>query len=86
MTNEEKVELAIRREREQLSAALDALCHAIQLAGVPLKALEIVDTEYGDRFVEATFSWGVREANITADSAPTALWDVMKQIPELRSR
>lgn len=85
MTNGERVELAIKREREQLGTALDALCHAIQLSGVPLKTLEIVDTEY-DRFVEATFAWGTREANITADSVPTALWDVMKQIPELRSR
>lgn len=59
------------------------LCRALQAAGVPLISLEI--SERGsDREVKATFTWGTRWANISMDAPHTALWDILRQIPELR--
>ena len=60
------------------------LCQALQAAGVPLLSLEIIERG-SDCTVKATFEWGVRYANISMDAPHTALWDILKQIPELRS-
>lgn len=86
MTEEER---RLLTEDEDMSRLL-AFFHfrrALQCAGVPVRDMEIVEKEYGDRAVEVTFMNGhVAEANITMDSVPTAMWDCMKQIPALRER
>ena len=82
MTNEEWSE-RIAKEKKARADAVALLCQALQAAGVPLLSLEII--EHGsDRTIKATFEWGVRYANISMDAPHTALWDIMRQIPELR--
>ncbi len=85
----EKEYMRLLTEDEDTSRLL-AFFHfrrALQCAGVPVRGMEIVDKENGDRIVEVTFMNGyVAEANITMDSVPTAIWDCMKQIPALRER
>ena len=66
------------------SIPLALLCQALQKAGVPLISLEIFERGASDRTVKATFEWGVRYANISMDAPHTALWDILRQIPELR--
>jgi hypothetical protein len=83
MNIENKISATIERGRKQRQDVMDALAGVLQLAGVPVKKMEVVRTEY-DTLVEVTFPWGMRKANITFDSIPTAVWDVLKQIPELR--
>ena len=51
-------------------------------------SLEIVE-DGSDCTVEAMFKygarhWGVRYADISTDAPRTALWDILRQIPELR--
>lgn len=82
MTNEEWSE-RIAKEKKARAEAVALLCQALQAAGVPLLSLEIIERG-SDRTVKATFEWGVRYANISMDAPHTALWDIMKQIPELR--
>lgn len=82
MTDEEWSE-RIAKEKKARAEAIALLCRALQAAGVPLLALEIIERG-SDRTVKATFEWGVRYANISMDAPHTALWDIMKQIPELR--
>lgn len=82
MTNEEWSE-RIAKEKKARRDAVGLLCQALQAAGVPLLSLEIIERS-SDRMVKATFEWGVRYANISMDAPHTALWDIMKQIPELR--
>lgn len=80
-----------RRLAEEKKARRDAgalLCQALQAAGVPLLSLEIIE-DGSDCTVEAMFKygarhWGVRYADISMDAPHTALWDIMRQIPELR--
>nr|DAE41426.1 MAG TPA: hypothetical protein [Caudoviricetes sp.] len=82
MTNEEWNE-AIAKEKKAREDAIGLLCQALQKAGVPLLSLEII--ERGSyRMVKATFTWGERRANISMDAPQTALWDILRQIPELR--
>lgn len=82
MTDEEwNNRLAAEKKRREDAVAL--LCQALQKAGVPLLSLEIIERG-SDRTVKATFEWGVRYANISMDAPHTALWDIMRQIPELR--
>lgn len=82
MTDEEWSE-RIAKEKKARAEAIALLCQALQKAGVPLLSLEI--SERGsDRMVKATFEWGIRYANISMDAPHTALWDIMRQIPELR--
>lgn len=81
MTSEEwraRVEEEINRHN-----SIGFLCRALQAAGVPLISLEIIERG-SDRTVKATFEWGVRYANISMDAPHTALWDILRQIPELR--
>lgn len=82
MTNEEWSE-SIAKEKKARAEAVDLLCQALQKAGVPLYSLEIIERD-SDRRVKATFTWGVRYANISMDAPRTALWDILRQIPELR--
>lgn len=82
MTDEEWNE-AIAKEKKARRDAVGLLRQALQAAGVPLLSLEIIERG-SDRTVKATFEWGVRYANISMDAPHTALWDIMKQIPELR--
>lgn len=83
MTDEEWSE-SIAKEKKARAEAVALLCQALQKAGVPLISLEIFDCGNGDCMVKATFEWGIRYANISMDAPHTALWDIMKQIPELR--
>ena len=82
MTDEEWSE-RIAKEKKARADAVALLCQALQAAGVPLLALEIIERG-SDRTVKATFEWGVRYANISMDAPHTALWDILRQIPELR--
>lgn len=82
MTDEEWGE-RIAKEKKARRDAVALLCQALQAAGVPLLSLEIIERG-SDRTVKATFEWGTRWANISMDATHTALWDIMKQIPELR--
>lgn len=82
MTNKEWSE-RIAKEKKARAEAIALLCQALQKAGVPLISLEIFDRG-SDRLVKATFTWGERWANISMDAPHTALWDILRQIPELR--
>lgn len=70
-------------QRRALRNAVGLLCQSLQVAGVPLYSLEIVERG-SDRLVKATFTWGERWADISMDAPHTALWDILRQIPELR--
>ena len=83
MTDEER-ERRLAAEKKARRDAVGLLCQALQAAGVPLISLEVLECG-SDRTVKATFEWGVQYANISMDAPHTALWDIMKQIPELRS-
>ena len=83
MTDEEWRE-RIAKEKKARADAIDLLCQALQAAGVPLISLEIIERG-SDRMVKATFTWGTRWADISIDAPHTALWDILRQIPELRS-
>lgn len=82
MTDEEWSE-RIAKEKKARADAVDLLCQALQKASVPLYSLEIIERD-SDRRVKATFTWGVRYADISMDAPQTALWDILRQIPELR--
>lgn len=82
MTDEEWNE-RITKEKKARAEAVALLCQALQKAGVPLISLEIVERG-SDRLVKATFTWGERYADISMDAPKTALWDILRQIPELR--
>lgn len=79
MTDEEWSE-RIAKEKKAREDAIGLLCQALQKAGVPLYSLEIIERD-SDRRVKATFTWGVRYANISMDAPRTALWDILRQIP-----
>ena len=85
MTDEEWSE-RIAKEKKARAEAVDLLCQALQEAGVPLLSLEIFERGASDCMVKATFEfeWGERWANISMDAPRTALWEIMRQIPELR--
>ena len=82
MTDEEWSE-RIAKEKKARAEAVALLCQALQKAGVPLLSLEIIE-DGSDCMVKATFEWGERWANISMDAPHTALWDILRQIPELR--
>lgn len=82
MTDEEWSE-RIAKEKKARAEAIALLCRALQAAGVPLLSLNIIE-DGSDRMVKATFEWGIRYANISMDATHTALWDILRQIPELR--
>ena len=55
---------------------------------MPLLSLKIIE-DGSACAVEAMFKygarhWGVRYADISMDAPHTALWDILRQIPELR--
>ena len=83
MTNKEW-ERRLAEEKKARAEAIALLCQALQKAGVPLISLEIFERGASDCMVKATFEWGVRYANISMDAPHTALWDILRQIPELR--
>lgn len=82
MTDEEWGEI-IAKEKKARADAVGLLCQALQAAGVPLLSLKIIE-DGSDCTVKATFEWGERWANISMDAPHTALWDILRQIPELR--
>lgn len=82
MADEER-EKKIVDEKKARADAVAILCRALQAAGVPLLSLKIIE-DGSDRMVKATFEWGERWANISMDAPHTALWDILRQIPELR--
>ncbi len=80
-------EAEMRREAARREYAFAIFKTALCVAGVPLKEMEVVETDYGDRLVKVTLNGGAEyAANISGDSTPTAFWDTMKQIPALRER
>ena len=79
MTNEEWNE-RIAKEKKARAEAIALLCQALQKAGVPLLSLEIFDCGDSDCMVKATFVWGERWVNISLDTPPIALFDIMRQI------
>lgn len=83
MTDEEWSE-RIAKEKKARAEAIALLCQALQKAGVPLISFEIFSRGARDCMVKATFEWGERWANISMDAPHTALWDILRQIPELR--
>lgn len=84
MTNEKWNE-AIAKEKKARAESIALLCQALQKAGVPLLSLEIFDCGDSDCMVKATFVWGEKWANISLDTPPIALFDIMRQIfPALR--
>ena len=89
MTKEEKEwSERIAKEKKARADAVALLCRALQAAGVPLLSLNIIE-DGSDCTVEAMFKygarhWGVRYADISMDAPQTALWDILRQIPELR--
>ncbi len=87
MTNKEW-ERRLAEEKKARRDAVGLLCQALQAAGVPLLSLNIIERG-SDCTVEAMFKygarhWGVRYADISMDAPQTALWDILRQIPELR--
>lgn len=87
MADEER-EKKIVDEKKARAEAVALLCRALQAAGVPLLSLKIIE-DGSDCTVEAMFKygarhWGVRYADINTDAPQTALWDILRQIPELR--
>lgn len=82
MTDEEWNE-RIAKEKKARAEAVALLCQALQKAGVPLLSLKIIE-DGSDRMVKATFTWGERWADISMDAPKTALWDILRQISELR--
>ena len=84
MTDEE-LEKKIVDEKKARAEAIALLCQALQKAGVPLISLEIFDCGDSDCMVKATFEWGEKWANISLDTPPIALFDILRQIfPALR--
>ena len=85
MTDEEWSE-RIAKEKKARAEAIALLCQALQAAGVPLLSLDIFERGASDCMVKATFEfeWGEGWANISMDAPHTALWDILRQIPELR--
>lgn len=83
MMDEER-EKKIVDEKKARADAVGLLCQSLQVAGVPLYSLEIVERGASDCMVKATFEWGERWADISTDAPHTALWDILRQIPELR--
>ena len=79
MTNEKWNE-AIAKEKKARAESIVLLCQALQKAGVPLLSLEIFDCGNDDCMVKATFVWGERWVNISLDTPPIALFDIMRQI------
>ena len=79
----------MRSETERLHEGIRLLCSALQGAGVDVKDMEIIDLDGSERLVKVTVGggrWGsVKYANITMDNPQTALWDVLRQVPELRT-
>lgn len=84
MTNEKWNE-AIAKEKKARAESIALLCQALQKTGVPLISLEIFERGASDCMVKATFEWGEKWANISLDTPPIALFDIMRQIfPALR--
>ena len=84
MTNEKWNE-AIAKEKKARAESIALLCQALQKAGVPLISLEIFERGASDCMVKATFVWGERWANISLDTPPMALFDILRQLfPALR--
>lgn len=83
MTDEEWNK-CLAAEKKRRADAIGLLCRALQAAGVPLYSFEIFDRGDSDCMVKATFVCGEKWANISMDAPHTALWDILRQIPELR--
>lgn len=66
MTDKEWSE-RIAKEKKARADAVGLLCQSLQVAGVPLYSLEIVERG-SDCMVKATFEWGERWANISMDA------------------
>ncbi len=75
------------KEAVQRRSAIALLRVVLQVAGVPLKSLEVVETGTDDRYVKCVFNDGMEKmADITADSTPLAIWDVLNQVSRLQEQ
>ena len=79
MTNKEW-ERCLAEEKKARRDAVALLCQALQKAGVPLISFEIFDRGSSDCMVKATFEWGEKWADISMDTPPMALWDILRHI------
>ena len=85
MTEEEKEN---RRKMEEYDAKMDAafnlLTLSLRVAGVgDLIDIRRQEMKDGKRIALVIFRGGKKRANITADSIPAAIFDILKQVPEL---
>ena len=67
----------------KIRVGIALLLEAVKITGLDVKGFDILQ-EDSKRIVEVKFPWGSEYANITIDNARAAIWDVLKQIPELR--
>lgn len=67
----------------KIRVGIALLLEAVKITGLDVKGFDILQ-EDSKRIVEVKFLWGSEYANITIDNARAAIWDVLKQIPELR--
>lgn len=85
MTEEEKEN---RRKMKEYNAKMDAafnlLTLSLKVGGVDdLIDIRRQEMKDGKRIALVIFQGGKKRANITADSIPAAIFDVLKQVPEL---
>lgn len=67
----------------KIRVGIALLLEAVKITGLDVKGFDILP-EDSERIVEVKFPWGSEYVNITIDNARAAIWDVLKQIPELR--
>lgn len=85
MTEEEKEN---RRKMKEYNAKMDAafnlLTLSLKVGGVDdLIDIRRQEMKDGKRIALVIFQGGKKRANITADSIPAAIFDILKQVPEL---
>lgn len=86
MTEEEKEN---RRKMKEYNAKMDAAFNLLTLSLKVGGVDDLIDirrqekAEDGKRIALVIFRGGKKRANITADSIPAAIFDILKQVPEL---
>lgn len=85
MTEEEKeTRRKMKEYNVRMDAAFDLLTLTLRVGGVDdLIDIRRHETKDGKRIALVIFQGGKKRANITADSIPAAIFDILKQVPEL---
>lgn len=83
-----KEEKENRRKMKEYNAKMDAafnlLTLSLKVGGVDdLIDIRRQEMKDGKRIALVIFQGGKKRANITADSIPAAIFDILKQVPEL---